>query len=137
MTHFSFMKTVFNFSKKILGFISFRLHTQKFQPIPFHVLFYDFQSNNMRKQISNRFNEILLKREKRELRYKLAKLSFLTERKKEIEQETNIVMKILNFIPNNHLIAEYQYLMNHRNSIESRIDIINLEINGKKKYQMY
>ena len=49
----------------------------------------------MRKQISNRFNEILLKREKRELRYKLAKLSFLTERKKEIEQETNIVMKIL------------------------------------------
>jgi hypothetical protein len=83
----------------------------------------------MRKQITKRFNEILLKREKRELRYKLAKLSFLTERKKEIEKETNIVMKILNFIPNNHLIAEYQYLMNHRNTIESRIDTINLEIN--------
>ena len=85
----------------------------------------------MRKQITNRFNEILLKREKRELCYKLAKLSFLAKRKTEIENDTSIVMKILNFVPNNHLLTEYEYLRDQKDSIESRIQVTNLELNEK------
>jgi len=84
----------------------------------------------MIKGIANRFNETLLNREKIELRYKLARLSFLAERKTEIEKQTNIIVKILNFIPNNHLNAEYEYLKNQKNSIESRIQEIDWKING-------
>ena len=73
-------------------------------------------------------NEVLLKREKRELRYKLVKLSFLTERKTEIQKDTNIVMKIINFIPNNHLIAEYNLLLSQQRTIENRIREINQQL---------
>ena len=73
-------------------------------------------------------NEVLLKREKRELRYKLAKLEFLTIRKTEIQRDTNIVMKIINFIPNNHLIAEYNLLLSQQRSIENRIREINQQL---------
>jgi len=69
----------------------------------------------------NLFNEILMKREKRDLQYKLAKLSFLAERKIEIEKETRTIMKILNFISNNHLLAEYNLLLSQKESIEDRI----------------
>ena len=76
----------------------------------------------------NQFNEILLKRERRELQYKLAKLSYLAERKVEVEKETRTVMKILNFISNNHIVAEYNYLLSQRDSIEERIYEINKEL---------
>ena len=78
--------------------------------------------------IKDLFNEILLKREKRELQYKLAKLSFLAGRKIEIGKQTNIIMKIINFIPDNHLKAEYSYLLSEQESIENRIHDINQQL---------
>ena len=78
--------------------------------------------------IKDLFNEILLKRENRELQYKLAKLSLLAERKTEIGKQTNIIMKIINFIPDNHLNAEYSYLLSEQESIENRIHDINQQL---------
>lgn len=78
---------------------------------------------------ANWFQSILLKREKRQLQYDLAKLNFLTERKQEIEKQTNVIWKIINFIPNNHLRAEYDFLLQNKETIESRISEINYKIN--------
>lgn len=74
------------------------------------------------------FDEILLKREKREIQYKLAKLSFLAERKTEIEKETRTIMKILNFISNNHVLAEYNLLLANRELMGERINEINQQL---------
>jgi len=74
------------------------------------------------------FDEILLKREKRWLQYQQSKLSFLAERKVEIEKETRTVMKILNFIPNNHVLAEYNLLLANQEMMEERINEIKSEL---------
>ena len=74
------------------------------------------------------FNEILLKREKRWLQYQQSKLLFLAERKIEIEKETRTVMKILNFIPNNHVLAEYNLLLANQEMMEERINEINQQL---------
>ena len=74
------------------------------------------------------FNEILLKREKRFLQYQQSKLLFLAERKIEIEKETRTVMKILNFIPNNHVLAEYNLLLANQEMMEERINEINQQL---------
>ena len=74
------------------------------------------------------FNEILLKREKRWLQYQQSKLLFLAERKIEIEKETRTVMKILNFIPNNHVLAEYNLLLENQEMMEERINEINRQL---------
>ena len=75
------------------------------------------------------FQSTLLKREKRRFQYDLAKLNFLTERKQEIEKQTNVIWKIINFIPNNHLRAEYDFLLQNKETIESRIQEINYKTN--------
>ena len=74
------------------------------------------------------FNETLLKREKRFLQYQQSKLLFLAERKIEIEKETRTVMKILNFIPNNHVLAEYNLLLANQEMMEERINEINQQL---------
>jgi hypothetical protein len=73
----------------------------------------------------NQFEKILLKRERREIDYKLVKLSFLAKRIKEIEVQKNILWKIINFIPDNHIRAEYDYLYSHKEILQNRIEEIN------------